>query len=206
MEQEKEGLPLTNLKEYITDLRNQGYPNSKIIQALQKVNWPEDVIQAALSEADTIIPAVPEPVEETPSSEEKPLDSSEAGTEKKTELEIGEKVTAEVQEKKPATEVKKPEETTMDIKTEKPKKKFSIWGLVALLLSPIPFIGLGVAMTAWENMQKNNRSGGFFALLAMIVNTGVILFLLYIIYQLFMLGPDQMAGLADWVNKRFNLI
>ena len=48
--------PMHNVKDYIVQCRNSGHPDSKIMQNLSSSNWPEDIIQIALSEADKIVP------------------------------------------------------------------------------------------------------------------------------------------------------
>ena len=74
-----------NIKDYIIKSRQSGLPDSKIIEGLKSSNWPEDIINMAVQEANTIIQPVFEPIEtpevkgqteliikDTKSAEEKP--------------------------------------------------------------------------------------------------------------------------------------
>ena len=78
--------------------------------------------------------------------------------------------------------------------------------LFAFLTSPIPFLGLGVAMSAFDDIKKNNKTGVFLAVIALLINLGIILFLIYMFYQIFTLPPDNLAGFAKVVNDMFNLV
>ena len=75
-----------------------------------------------------------------------------------------------------------------------------------MLLSPIPFIGLGVAMSTMESIKKNNKSGFILSLLALLINMGVILFILYAIFQIFTLNPVQLTGFSKYMNDVFSLV
>jgi hypothetical protein len=190
-------LPLGNLKDYIVDLRKKGYPNSKIVESLKKVNWPDDVIEAALSDADTVIEPVPEKPEHEPEVDQMFLDKQEKEPGDANEEDTSKEAPADQAEQQPkAGEQKQPEQP----------KKFTLWAIVALLLSPFPFIGLGVSMTVWDYVRKNKMGGGFLVIIAMLINTAIILLLFWVIYQLFMLGPEKLAGIADFLNDKFNFI
>src|SRR3989344_2195711 len=53
-------LPVSNIKEYIVKSRQAGYPDSKILESLKKANWPDDVIESAVVQANEIIAPVAE--------------------------------------------------------------------------------------------------------------------------------------------------
>jgi len=225
-EDEKEG-PVSNIKEYIVNGRKNGFSDAIIIENLKKTNWPDDVIKSAMVEADKVIPAVTEEekTEETSSSEsQSPSDSKKPGEEKKEEKSKEEKPKEDKKEEEPKKEdgEEKKEEPTSDLLTKPPKdvfpekdkpkteehikKKFSILSLIALLFSPIPFIGLGVAMAAIDHNRKKHKSGTIFAILALIINVIVILTIVYVMYQLFLLPSENLVGLSKLANEWFNIV
>ena len=202
--EEKEG-PVSNIKEYIVNARKNGFPDTVIIENLKKTNWPDDIIESAIKEADKVIPEVTE-------EEKKEEETKESPEEEKKEE----------QPKEETKEEKKEEKADSDLLTKPPegifpgkehpqadiiaKKKFSFLALIALLLSPIPFIGLGVAMAAIDNIRKNNKSGTILAILALIINVIVILGIIYIIFQIFTLPSENLVGFSKYVSDMFNIV
>ena len=217
---EKEG-PDSNIKEYIVNARKNGFPDSKIIENLKKTNWPDDIIESAIGEADKIIPAVSEEEQPTEEDKEEPKEvepkeykKEDDAKEVASEPDKKESAPKESEEKKnePSSNLltKPPEGIFPDKKEgtaqEPVKKKFSFLALLSLLLSPIPFIGLGVAMAAIDNIRKNNKSGTILAIIALIINVIIILGIIYIIFQIFTLEPDKLPGFAKYVNDKLNLV
>lgn len=221
MGDEKNEGPVSNIKEYIVNGRKNGFLDTKIIENLKKTNWPDDVIESAVKEADTVIPAVSE---ETSEQKEAPKEKKEETKEEqpKEDKKEGEAKEEAPTEKKPDKKHEEKHEPASDLLTKPPegifpdkkepaseehvKKKFSFLALIALLLSPIPFIGLGVAMAAIDNIRKNNKSGTILAILALIINVLVILGIIYIIFQIFTLPPENLVGFSKYINDMFNII
>jgi hypothetical protein len=211
--------PASGIKEYIIDSRKKGFSDSAIIATLRQVKWPEDVIQQAFIDANSVIAPVNEPAQIPASSfsetaipqqpaqaaqapqqipqEQQPIKTAEqAPPAQPKEDELFTQPPAEIlglPKEQPAGEVK-------------PKKKFSLLTLVALLLSPVPFVGLGVAMSVIDYCRKNNRSGIILAVLALIINIAIILGILYVIFQIFSLEPDQLTGFSRYANDMFNFV
>jgi len=111
-------------------------------------------------------------------------------------------VTPAVTEVVPQDVFTKPPAEIFPPQTETPKavvkerRNFSFLSLIALLFSPIPFFGLGIAGVILEHINKKRLSGGFLAVLAILINVFVIMFLFYIIWQIFTLPPDKLSGFA----------
>lgn len=215
MGDEKNEGPVSNIKEYIVNGRKNGFSDTKIIENLKKTNWPDDVIESAVKEADRTVPAVSEESQEQeqPLEEKKDAETKEE-TDKDSKKATPEKESDKKHEEKqePASDLltKPPEGIFPDKKEpaaeEHVKKKFSFLALIALLLSPIPFIGLGVAMAAIDNIRKNNKSGTILAILALLINVIVILGIIYIIFQIFTLPPEDLVGFSKYINDMFNII
>ncbi|NTV24370.1 MAG: hypothetical protein HGA85_08455, partial [Nanoarchaeota archaeon] len=62
---EKEGAPVTNIKDYIVNMRRSGQADSAIVAQLTSVGWPADIVMSACNEANAIFPANPEKPEPT---------------------------------------------------------------------------------------------------------------------------------------------
>jgi len=186
--------PIANIKDYIVQCRQGNMPDSKIVEGLRKSNWPDDVINAALVDANSVILAVPEP---------KPEEQEEKKEENKEQKKDNKK--PEKKENK-SKEKKQDENAIVEESMKKEKKPFSFLAIFALLLSPVPFVGLGVAMNALDNIRKNKMSGGFLAVLALLINIGTIMILIYLIYQIFTLPPESLQGFSKAVNDMFNLV
>lgn len=188
--------PVSGIKEYIISCRNAGQPDSAIIKNLKQVNWPDDVIAAAINDANSVIAAVPEPepAKETPSQDSK-----------KNSKSPGERAPLNTEDLFTQPEMIK---TKAEIpkQEEKPKKTFSFFSLLSLLFSPIPFVGLGVGMAAFDSARKNNQTGGFFALITILINFAVILFIGYVFYQIFSLDSGQLTGFSKFISEQFNLV
>ncbi len=215
MGDEKNEGPVSNIKEYIVNGRKNGFSDTKIIENLKKTNWPDDVIESAVKEADTVIPAVTEESQEKeqelPKEEKKEETKEEQPKEDKKEGEAKEEAPTE---KKP--DKKQEEKLGSDLLTKPPqgifpdkkegaaqepvKKKFSFWALIALFLSPIPFVGLGAAMAAIDDIRKNHKSGTILAILSLIINGIIILGIIYILFLIFTLPPENLPG---FVNSDF---
>jgi hypothetical protein len=185
-----EDLP-TNIKDYIIKSRQTGLPDSKIVETLKNSNWPDDIINTVLKEADLVVPAAPEQVIE---------DTQQENVQENTVSEM------------PLTENKKnlPNnlENNQTIKQEdkKEKKRFCYLTLLSLLFSPIPFIGLGIAMSSFERIKKNNMSGAFIAVIGLLINIGVILFILYFIVQLLTVSPSQLEGISKTIVEKLGIL
>src|SRR4030066_2506868 len=65
-------IPVSGIKDYIVNSRKTKFSDSIIIENLKKVNWPEDVILAALKEADSVVPAVQEEIKPQPLQPKEP--------------------------------------------------------------------------------------------------------------------------------------
>ena len=104
------------------------------------------------------------------------------------------------------TETPKIEKEVPDAFDKKFQNKFTFWVVVALLLSPIPFVGLAVASSTWDYIRKNKKSGGIIALLAIFINVAMILATIWILFQIFTLDPEQLTGLAKFLNDKFKFL
>jgi len=180
--------PIANIKEYIVECRQGKMPDSKIVEALRKSNWPDDVINAALEDANTVVPAVPEPEEPEEKKEEKKDNKKPEKKENKSK------------------EEKQDENAIVEESMKKEKKPFSFLAIFALLLSPIPLLGLGITLNALDNIRKNKMSGAFLAVLGLLINIGITLLIIYFIYQIFTLPPEALQGFAKAMNDMFNLV
>ncbi|MEK6917197.1 MAG: hypothetical protein AABW92_05640 [Nanoarchaeota archaeon] len=178
--------PISNIKEYIVSRRKQQVHDSNIINSLRGASWPDDIIETAFQDANKIIEAVPEPVAAEKKEEQEEIQETSSNDDKEEKEEVVEKPAAE--------------------KVKKEKKSFSIMALFAFIFSPIPFIGLGVAMAAFDDIKKNNKTGKFLAFLALIINFAIIVSIIYFFYQIFNLPPDKLAGFASVINDMFNLV
>lgn len=182
------------LKDYIMSTRKSGFSDDKIKEGLKKAGWPPEVIDATykLFDPSTSPTIVQQPVA------------------KPAEIKLEEKKEPIIVQDKKDDLFTKPDilqEAAPLIKEEpkKAKKSFSILALVAFLLSPIPFIGLGVAMAALESISKHKQSGMILAVLALLINLGMIGLILYILYQIFTLSPDQLTGFSRYIVDNFGL-
>ena len=214
-DEKKEG-PDSNIKEYIINGRKNGFSDTVIVENLKKTNWPDDIIESAMKEADKEVPPVSK--EEKPEEPGKEKKEEETNEEKKEESEEKE----EPKEETPEKEAQKEEKLGSDLLTKPPegifpekkeaeavgsvKKKFSLLAVLALLLSPIPFVGLGMAMFAIDNIRKNHKRGTILAVLALIINVIVILAIIWFMYQIFTLEPNNLAGFAKYINDMFNIV
>ena len=188
MEEVKSG-PVLGIKDYIVSSRQKGYLDSDIITALNKGSWPQDIIKQAIESANVIIPPLAEKISDPQNTPATQPVSNTPNSDVFTSPPIG------IEKKEPAPEQK-----------AKIPKPFTFLALIALLLSPIPFIGLGVGMSVFEYAKKNNKSGGILALLAVLINFIIILFLVFILYQILTLDPNQLTGFSRFVSEKFNLI
>ena len=180
-----------NIKDYIVQSRKSGIPDSKIFETLKTANWPEDIISSAMQEANGNIQSVPEPVQEP-----------NLQNQNQTNI-VGEK-SVETKETQPLDNV---QTQTKEIQNDKPKKTgFCFLTLIALLCSPIPFIGLGLAMTSFDIIKKKNKTGTLIAVLALIINIAAILFVFYIIVQLLTLNPTELEGISLYIVEKFNIL
>jgi hypothetical protein len=180
--------PLVNIKDYIVKCRQAGMPDSKIADSLKKANWPQDILDGAFLDSNSILPPVAEPevasssVESIVPSQEKPnLDAS-----KKQE------------------EQKKPVDAVSPVVKE--KKQFSIFAFISFVLSPIPFLGLALCMTAYDYTVKRKMSGAFFAIFGLIINIAVLGFIIYVMFQIFSMDQNQLTGFSKFVNDNLHLV
>lgn len=165
-----------NIKDYIIKARQAGQTDSEIIISLEKTHWPDDIIQQALREADAVIPPVPE---------------------KEPEQDVEQQPAAEKQPKNQEKQIQQPaKEDIKEARPKKQKKGFCFLTLIALLFSWLPFVGLGLAMTSFDIIRKKNKSGTLLALAALVLNICSILFVIYILINLFTLPPDQLEGIS----------
>jgi hypothetical protein len=185
----EEVAPDSGIKNYIITSRKAGFSDSAISESLRSAGWPEDIINMAVKEsyANSKIPQSA-PVKEIKKEETK------KEQEKKDELFTKPEVLNQ-----PQQEAKKEE-------PKKEKKGFSLLALVAFIFSPVPFIGLGIAMAALESAGKNKQSGGFLAIIALLINIGVICFIGYILYQIFTLPVENLTGFSKYVVDTFKLM
>lgn len=179
-----------NIKEYIINSRQAGQSDSKIITALKSANWPEDIINMALQQANAIIQPVPEPVEV-------PINTSQTFSNLQE---------AKNNEKDNAQKKLQESNNLLENNQQKNKKKFCFLTIIALLFSPIPFIGLGLAMTSFDLIKKKNMSGAIIAVLALLINIAVILFVVYIIVQLLTLNSFQLEGISRVIVERLGIL
>lgn len=181
----------TNINDYIIKSRQSGIIDSKIIETLKSSNWPDDIIIAALKKADLVIPAVPEPTIENTQAQ-----SITANTLSQNQFENKkqEKIISEENRE----ELEKPK--------NQENKKFCYLTLLSLLFSPIPFVGLGIAMSSFERIKKNNMSGVFIAVIGLLINISVILFILYFIVQLLTMNPTQLEGVSKYIVERLGIL
>lgn len=178
-------MPETNLKDYIVKCRQSGMVDSLIESSLKNTGWPEDIIEKGKQEADLVVPQV-----------------LETQSEQKQDQVIAQKDSA-VQEK--AVIAEKAENTFKD-PVKKEKKQFSLFGLVAFLLSPIPLIGMVVCMIAADYIQKKKMSGLIFPILGMIINIGLIVYIVWTIFVVILPSDGNLAGFAGALNDAFNFI
>ena len=262
----EEKVPLTHIKDYVVTCRQRGITDSKITETLTKANWPDDVIQMAVSEPNNIEGSVPEPEipvnppqpvqeegkdqkpgEDKPKEEEslkqeepvkkdveetkinnnevlkvhetqsvsEPQNSEGILKEPNSEPRIDEKPEEKKEQvkkqksdlfTKPPKEVSKEEPKKEEPSKPKEKKTFSGLVIVALLLSPIPFVGLGVSMATMESIKHHNKKGMFLAVLALLINVFVILGIIYLMFQIFSLEPDNLTGFSKYINDNLNLV
>ena len=201
-------VPVTNVKEYVIQMRQKGYTDSQIKNYLLSVNWPEDVVNQAMQNANQVIWPNAEPQQiQQPQTVPVQQDTSQ---QQPSPAEPEHKPDDDSSQVPDDLFTKPPAEITGEEPTKpspvKPKKHFSLWALVALLFSPIPFIGLGIAMHALESIKKNKNSGSIIAILALLINIGVIFVVLWAIYQIFTLDAGQLTGLSQYLNEKFNLV
>ena len=137
MEEVKSG-PVLGIKDYIVSSRQKGYLDSDIITALNKGSWPQDIIKQAIESANVIIPPLAEKISDPQNTPATQPVSNTPNSDVFTSPPIG------IEKKEPAPEQK-----------AKIPKPFTFLALIALLLSPIPFIGLGVGMSVFEYAKKN---------------------------------------------------
>lgn len=159
--------------------------DSLIESSLKAAGWPEDIIEKGKQEADLVVPQV-----------------LETQSEQKQEQDVAQKDPA-FQEK--ATIVEKTENTVKD-PVKKEKKQFSVFGLVAFLLSPIPLVGMVICMIAADYIQKKKMSGLLFPILGMILNIGLIVYIVWTIFVVILPSDGNLAGFAGALNDMFNFI
>ena len=179
-----------NVREYIVECRKRGVTDSVILGNLKQSNWPEDVLEMALTEANNIVPEVVEEVVDEP--------KISIQTNQKTEQTATQNVT-QVEQKKDIF-VQEAQKQVLE------KKKFSIMAIIALILSPIPFVGLGFAMTTLDTIKRKNMSGKFLAIIAFIIAITTIGVIIYVLFQIFTLDIDKLTGFAKFVNEKYGLV
>ncbi len=178
------------LKNYIFSTRKTGFSDSKIKEGLTNAGWPLENVEAAFRDCDAVPDLLKVPMQKFEAKEP---------DKKKDENKKDELFTKPALLETPNEEIKKEE-------PKKEKKSFSLLAIVALLVSPIPFIGLGVAMAAIESISKHKHSGMIFAILALFINMAVIGFIMFILYQIFTLNPDQLTGFSRYIVDTFGLV
>jgi hypothetical protein len=184
----EEVTPDSGIKDYIISSRKAGFSDSAIAESLRSAGWPEDIINMAIKETNSSSAQKPVPVVENQVQRE----------DIKREPDKNELFT------KP--EIMQPQQDAKKEEPKKEKKGFCILALVALIFSPVPFIGLGIAMAALESASKHKQSGGFLAVLALLINIGVICFIGYILYQIFTLPIENLTGFSKYVVDTFKLM
>ncbi|MEM2139279.1 MAG: hypothetical protein QXM96_03955 [Candidatus Woesearchaeota archaeon] len=208
---------ITGIKDYIIKCRKSNIPDSKIIEILKKSNWPEDVINEAIYQADFVVPKVKEA--DINNNKEQINNINEQNNNNITNIikdnniknsntnnqitnqSLSTNTNNDLFTKPPILEEKK-----VNIIEEKPKKVFSYWVIVALLLSPIPLIGLGISMSVLDYVNKNNYNGKILAYLSLIISLLVIFYIIYIMYQIFTLNPSELTGFSKTIVEKFNLL
>lgn len=225
-QEKKEEIPI-NIKDYIVDSRKQGFTDSVIIENLRKVKWPEDIITKAIEEANSIAPPVSEPTPprqtgNTTENAQQPNPSVQTNNNinqtnpQTTDKQAIQQPASKIPDKKPNvieqsglfTQPPKevyPEKQQQAAKEEE-KKVFSIMSIIALLLSPIPFIGLGFAMNVLEKPHRYNTFSILLSIIALLLNVGAIIMVVIMIYQIFMLGPDELSGFSKIIVEKFGLV
>jgi hypothetical protein len=148
---------------------------------LRGANWPEEIIMQAKQNADAICQAVPEQA-----SIQMPEPAVSAGTEPASSNAYGEQA--------PVKQV------------SGEKRKFCFLALIAFLLSPIPFIGMGFAMTSLEMINKRHMTGTLLAILALLINIGVVLLVIFLVFQILTMDASQLTGFSKAVNDMFQLV
>ncbi|MEM3373937.1 MAG: hypothetical protein QXE31_01830 [Candidatus Woesearchaeota archaeon] len=213
---------ITGVKNYIIECRKKNIPDSKIIETLKNSKWPDDIIESAIKEANLIISSVKESPSQTIEVVQKnkeqqtinqsiqthttliqanTLTNTTQDTITQTSQAVQTKISDDLFTKPPILQDQKP-----NILEEKPKKVFTPWVIIALILSPIPLIGLGVSMSVLDYVNKNNYSGKIIAYLSLVISLFVLFYILYLIYQIFTLPPDQLTGFAKSIVEKFNLL
>jgi hypothetical protein len=183
--------PDSGIKNYVISTRKAGFTDSQITDSLKKAGWPEDVILTAIKECSPLVPPLPDPKKEKKVEQTETVETT-AVQDKKNDLFTKPEIYEKPQEVKNA-------------EPKKEKKGFCVLALIALLFSPIPFVGLGIAMAALESAKKNKQTGGILAIIALLVNFGVICFIAYALYQIFTLTPDQLTGFSKYIVDTFKL-
>ncbi len=183
-------MPISDIKQFIIGSRQKGYTDPAIIKSLQEAKWPQDIIDKAIREANEVIQPVQEKVEV-----EKPKEK------KKEKVEEEKPKGDDLFTKAPIEKGEKPEE-----KPKKEKKKFSFFSIIAFLLSPIPIIGLAIAMAALDSVRKNKMKGTLICLFALIINIAATGYLLWMIFRIFSLEPEKLSGAAKYLNDVFGLV
>ncbi len=187
--------PSTGIKEYIVNCRQNKIPDSLIIENLRKSKWPEDIISIAIKDADAVLPSVPEQnTQETQTKTDIKAEVKQETATVKTQDDLFTKPPILIPDNQPKND------------DEKKKKVFSFWAIIALLLSPIPIIGLGISMSVADYIRKNKMSGMFLVYIAILISIAVLLFILFIIYQIFTLDPGQLTGFSKYVVDTYNLL
>ncbi|MFH2020771.1 MAG: hypothetical protein ABIJ34_05115 [archaeon] len=189
---------IASAKDFISKARQSGQSDVEITLALQNAGWPEDIIKIAMQNSIPVISSIPEqPKEMSANAEAKPASAKSvapANTRNQND-DLMQKAPVEIAGNSPPPLV-----------PSKKGRKFCLMALIALMLSPVPFIGLGFAMTSLDMINKKNMSGTFVAIIALFINILTILFVLFLIYQIFTLDPSQLTGFSRYVNDMFQLV
>ena len=210
-------LPIANVKDYIVKNRKAGTPEEKILSNLKGAKWPEDIINFAIEEANSVVPpnvagsesnegadeSKPEEVKEE-SSEGESENSQEAPAQQKPPTEKEE--LSAVMAEHSASVNKISDELNKGPDGKPAGRKVSIVALSSILFVWIPFLGSAIAAAAWDNARKNKQIGGFMCLITIIINIILSVGLIYIVLQIFSLDPENLSGISKYLGETFNLV
>jgi len=195
-----------NVREYIVECRKRGVTDSVIVDNLKESHWPKDILDMAFLEANDIVPEVVPKEVQTQDVQTSTEDLQQQSLNKSVQEE--QQINKKELEQHPTQLAKEQYDDSVKV-TQKEipdKKKFSFMSIVALILSPIPFVGLGVAMTTLDTINKKKMSGRFIAIIAYVLAIASIGIVVYALYQIFTLDPEKMTGFALFVNEKFGLV
>lgn len=213
-------LPITSVKDYIITCRKNNISDSLIIDTLKKSKWPDDIIQQAINEANLII----KPIEEKSNNinqdittkdnsiSNNPLQnnlSNITNNQNNVDNSNNTNLNSTVNSNIPNDLFTQPpilQQTQQAQEQVKQKNPFSFWVIISLILSPIPIIGLGVSMSVLDYVNKNNFRGKIIVYLSFLISISVLLFILYLMLQIFTLSPEQLTGFSKTIVEKFNLL